>query len=171
GLGGLIGGLATPPLARRLGRTALLTGGAVLSAIMLGLMGLTRNGYLATALFGACSAGVMAWNILTMSLRQALIPRELFGRVQGAYRTLVWGAIALGSVGGGAMASVVGLRPVFLIAGLGCLAMAVLLWLLLRAHADALTDVASTEAVCPDEAGGQGGPFPPEQMAEPVKNL
>jgi MFS family permease len=171
GLGGLLGGLATPPLARRLGRTAVLTGGSALSAVMLGLMGLTRNGYLAAVLFGVCSAGVMTWNVLTMSLRQALIPHALFGRVQGAYRTLVWGAIAVGSISGGAVASVVGLRPVFLVAGLGCLVMAVLLWLLLRAHADDLADVASTEAVRPEQPGDRGGPLPPEQMAESVKNL
>jgi MFS family permease len=171
GLGGLLGGLATPPLARRLGRTVVLTGGSVLSAVTLGLMGLTRNGYLAAVLFGICGAGVMTWNVLTMSLRQALIPQELFGRVQGAYRTLVWGAIAVGSVGGGAVASVIGLRPVFLVAGLGCLVMAVLLGLLLRVNAAGLADVASPEAVRPDEPGDGVGLLPPEQMPEPVKNL
>jgi MFS family permease len=171
GLGGLLGGLATPLLARRLGRTVVLTGGSALSAITLGLMGLTRNGYVAAVLFGICGAGVMTWNVLTMSLRQALIPQGLFGRVQGAYRTLVWGAIAVGSVGGGAVASVIGLRPVFLVAGVGCLVMAVLLGLLLRANTAALADVASTEAVRADQPGDGVGLLPPEQMPEPVKNL
>lgn len=168
GLGGLLGGLATPPLARRLGRTVVLTGGSVLSAIMLALMGLTRNGYLAAVLFGICGAGVMTWNVLTMSLRQALIPLELFGRVQGAYRTLVWGAIAVGSVSGGAVASVIGLRPVFVVAGLGCLVTAVLLGLLLRAHPEDLADVASPGALPPDAPGDEVGLLPPEQRPEPV---
>jgi MFS family permease len=101
-----------------------------------------------------------------MSLRQALIPHGLFGRVQGAYRTLVWGAIAVGSVVGGAMAGVIGLRPVFLVAGLGCLVMAVLLWLLLHAHAAALADVAATEAVLADEPSGDVGLLAPEQMSD-----
>ncbi|MDT4984649.1 MAG: hypothetical protein QOF95_2139 [Pseudonocardiales bacterium] len=171
GLGALLGGLAAPLLARRLGRTVVLTGGSALSAITLGLMGLTRNGYVAAVLFGICGAGVMTWNVLTMSLRQALIPQGLFGRVQGAYRTLVWGAIAVGSVGGGAVASVIGLRPVFLVAGVGCLVMAVLLGLLLRANTEALADVASTEAVRADQPGDGVGLLPPEQMPEPVKNL
>ncbi|MDT4957517.1 MAG: hypothetical protein QOD31_1316 [Pseudonocardiales bacterium] len=171
GLGALLGGLAAPLLARRLGRTVVLTGGSALSAITLGLMGLTRNGYVAAVLFGICGAGVMTWNVLTMSLRQALIPQGLFGRVQGAYRTLVWGAIAVGSVGGGAVASVIGLRPVFLVAGVGCLVMAVLLGLLLRANTAALADVASTEAVRADQPGDGVGLLPPEQMPEPVKNL
>ncbi len=138
GLGGLLGGLATPALARLFGRGPVLTCGAIFSALMLALLALTRNGYVGGALFGACSAGVMTWNVLTMSLRQALIPHELFGRVQGAYRTLVWGAIAVGSVTGGAVANRIGLRPVFLIAGAGSLVVAVLLGLLLRSHAAAL---------------------------------
>ncbi|PZS34415.1 MAG: MFS transporter [Pseudonocardiales bacterium] len=171
GLGGLLGGLATPPLARRLGRTVVLTGGSVLSAVTLGLMGLTRNGYLAAMLFGICGAGVMTWNVLTMSLRQALIPHELFGRVQGAYRTLVWGAIAAGSVSGGAVASVIGLRPVFLLAGLGCLVTAVLLGLLLRANAGDLADLPSSEAVISDQFGDRDGSLPPEQMPEAVQKL
>jgi hypothetical protein len=59
----------------------------------------------------------MVWNVLTMSLRQTLIPAELFGRVQGAYRTLVWGAIPLGAVTGGALAGAFGVRTVFVISG------------------------------------------------------
>lgn len=171
GLGGLAGGLATPPLARRLGRPVVLTGGSVLSAVMLGLMALTRNGYVAAGLFGVCSAGVMTWNVLTMSLRQALIPHELFGRVQGAYRTVVWGAIAVGSIAGGAVANLIGLRSVFVVAGAGCLVMAALLGLLLRANSDALADLPSAvEEVGAHELGDGVRLLPPEQMPDAVES-
>ncbi|MDT4902354.1 MAG: hypothetical protein QOJ37_120 [Pseudonocardiales bacterium] len=140
GIGALIGGVATPPLARRFGRPLVLTCGAAFSAITMGLMALTRHGVLAAVLFALSASGVMVWNVLTMSLRQALIPPELFGRVQGAYRTLVWGAIPLGAIVGGALASLVGIRTVFAVAGMVSLVLAGLLGRLLHQHADALRD-------------------------------
>lgn len=140
GVGALIGGLATPPLTRRFGRPTVLTCGAAFSAVTLGLMACTRNGLVGATLFALSAAGVLAWNILTMSLRQALIPPALFGRVQGAYRTLVWGAIPLGSIAGGTLASLIGIRSVFVVAGAAMLALAALLGRLLHRHADVLTD-------------------------------
>jgi MFS family permease len=140
GVGGVLGSLATPPLARAFGRPAVLTAGAVLSALTIILMSFTRNGFVAATLFALSAAGVMAWNVLTMSLRQALIPPELFGRVQGAYRTLVWGVIPVGSVLGGVLAHLLGVRWVFAVAGTLLLALAVALGRLLRAHASELAD-------------------------------
>jgi MFS family permease len=139
GVGSILGSLATPPLARRHGRRAVLTTGAVLSAVSIGLMSLTANGYVAAALFGISSAGVMAWNVLTMSMRQSLIPAELFGRVQGAYRTLVWGVIPVGSLAGGVLADAIGLRWVFAVAGGLLFVLALALHELLGRHADQLS--------------------------------
>jgi hypothetical protein len=73
-----------------------------------------------------------------MSLRQALIPHALFGRVQGAYRTVVWGAIPLGSLTGGLLANAFGLRTVFVAAGAGLLVMSCFLAVLVRRHRDVL---------------------------------
>lgn len=139
GIGAAIGGLATPPLTRRLGRPFMLTAGGVISAAGVGAMALTRNGYVAALLFALCSSAVMIWNVLTMSLRQALIPQHLFGRVQGAYRTLVWGAIPLGSLLGGALAGAFGIRAVFALAGLLSFAMAIALGLIVHRHAEAIS--------------------------------
>lgn len=149
GVGGALGGLVAPALARRLGRAPLLTAGAVLAAVATGSLALTANGVLAAVLFGVSAAGVMIWNVLTMSLRQTLIPQAMFGRVQGAYRTLVWGAIPLGSLAGGALAHALGLRAVFGLTGIGLLALAVVLGLLLRRHRAELTDAVLTQADAP----------------------
>ena len=140
GVGGVVGGLLTPPLARRVGRGPLLTGGAVLCAVAEGSLAFASSGPAAATLAAASAAGVMVWNVLTMSLRQSLIPEAAFGRVQGAYRTLVWGGIALGSLAGGAVAHVVGLRALFLVSGAALLVLAVVLGVLLRRHAAELTD-------------------------------
>jgi predicted MFS family arabinose efflux permease len=140
GVGGLLGGLLTPPLTRRFGRAPMLTGGAVVAAVAEGAFALTTSGVVATVLGAVSAAGVMVWNVLTMSLRQSLIPESMFGRVQGAYRTLVWGGIAGGSLAGGAVAHAVGLRGLFLVIGAALLVLAVVLGVLLRRHAAELTD-------------------------------
>jgi MFS family permease len=154
GAGGLIGGVTTPMLAKRLGRGPMLVGGAVLSALGMAAMGFTRDGYLGTVLFAMSAAGVMVLNVLTMSLRQALIPEQLFGRVQGAYRTLVWGAIPLGAIGGGLFADAFGIRPVFVTGGAGLLLCALWLAQLVRAHHELLQDDPTHEpdATTPDLA-------------------
>ena len=149
GLGGLAGGIGTPPLARRFGRGPMLTFGATLSAVTMGAMGLTRNGLVGAALFALSAAGVMVWNVLTMSLRQALIPQHLFGRVQGAYRTLVWGAIPVGALSGGFLADAIGVRPVFVLGGAGLLVCAGFLGRLVVVHKDQLVDEPLTSAETP----------------------
>lgn len=140
GLGGIVGGLATPPLARRFGRRIVIIIGGVIDALGTAALSLTHNGFIAAGLFGLVSAGVMAWNVLTMSLRQTLIPEELFGRVQGAYRTLVWGLIPLGAIVGGLLADQLGLRPVFAISGALLLVLATALGVLLLKHSEVLAD-------------------------------
>ena len=158
GVGALLGGILTPALTRRLGRGPMLTGGAVLSAVTTGLLGLVHDAVLASVLAALSAAGVMVWNVLTMSLRQTLIPERMFGRVQGAYRTLVWGGIALGSLLGGVVAQAVGVAGVFLVSGAGLLVLAVLLGLLLHRHSAALTDAVLGEVAPeqPDPAGTPG---------------
>jgi MFS family permease len=145
GVGALVGGLVTPWLGRVLGRAWALTGGAVLSAVTLGLMGLVRDGLAAGLLFALSAAGVMTWNVLTMSLRQSLIPERMFGRVQGAYRTVVWGSIPVGSLLGGLVAQALGVAAVFLVSGAGLLLLAGALGVLLHRHAADLTDEALAE--------------------------
>lgn len=58
------------------------------------------------------------WNVLTNSLRQAVTPDRLLGRVQSAHRLLSWGAIPIGTLLGGVAGSVFGLRAPFLIAAI-----------------------------------------------------
>ncbi|MBB3677132.1 MFS transporter [Modestobacter versicolor] len=134
GVGAVVGGLLAAPLARRIGRTATLVAGAVLSALALGSIAFTGNALVAGVLFGLETAGVLFWNVLTMSLRQALIPEELFGRVQGGYRTLVWGGIPLGALVGGVLADATAVRTVFAVAGACLLLLAGVLWRLLVVH-------------------------------------
>jgi MFS family permease len=134
----VVGGLVAAPLARRIGRTATLVAGSVLSAVTTGAVAFTGSPWVAGALFAVGTAGVLFWNVLTMSLRQALIPEELFGRVQGGYRTLVWGGIPLGALLGGVLADATSVPTVFVVAGCGLVVLSGVLWRLLVVHRDAV---------------------------------
>jgi MFS family permease len=136
GIGAVVGGLTAAPLARRIGRTATLVAGSVLSAVTTAAVAVTDDAVVAGVLFAAGTAGVLFWNVLTMSLRQAMIPAELFGRVQGGYRTLVWGGIPLGALLGGVLADATSVPTVFVVAGAGLLVLAGVLWRLLAVHHD-----------------------------------
>jgi MFS family permease len=136
GIGAVVGGLTAAPLAGRIGRTGTLVAGSVVAAAATAAMGLTDDAVVAGVLFGVGTAGVLFWNVLTMSLRQALIPAELFGRVQGGYRTLVWGGIPLGALLGGVLADATSVPAVFVVAGAGLLVLAGVLWRLLVVHRD-----------------------------------
>jgi MFS family permease len=139
GAGAVVGGLTAAPLAARIGRTATLVTGAAVVGVTTAGMGLAGSGVLAGAFAAVGAAGVLFWNVITMSLRQALIPQALFGRVQGAYRTLVWGAVPVGALLGGLLAEATSVPTVFVVAGAGQLLMAGLLWRLLRVHRATVT--------------------------------
>ncbi|MGH3009056.1 MAG: MFS transporter [Gaiellaceae bacterium] len=71
---------------------------------------------LAQALFGF---GAMAYNISQVSLRQAITPERLQGRMNAAMRWIVWGTIPLGSLAGGAIASKWGLHTAVWVGAIG----------------------------------------------------
>jgi len=138
GAGGIIGGTLTPRLAARFDRGLLLTVGAAVCAATTVALAFVRNGYAAGVLLLVDEAAVMIWNVITISLRQSLIPRELFGRVQGSYRTVVWGSIPVGALIGGGLADGFGVPSAYLISGIGQAVMAVALGLFALRHRAAL---------------------------------
>jgi predicted MFS family arabinose efflux permease len=136
GVGALLGGMVTPRVLRKIRRTTALTITSLLFPVPLFAMSLTHNPVLGASLYGLSAFFVMAGNVLTMSLRQALIPEELFGRVQGSYRTIVWGGIPVGATIGGLIASGVSVPAVFAVSGIGCLVAGVWMTIVLRHHRD-----------------------------------
>jgi MFS family permease len=71
---------------------------------------------LGSAAFGL---GALAYNITQVSLRQAITPDRLQGRMNAAMRWIVWGTIPLGMLLGGALASWISMRSVLWIAAIG----------------------------------------------------
>jgi MFS family permease len=58
------------------------------------------------------------WNVVTVSLRQRVIPSELFGRVNSVYRFIGTGSIGIGALIGGQIAYSTNLRMPFLVAAI-----------------------------------------------------
>jgi len=73
--------------------------------------------------------GAVVYNIQQVSLRQAITPERLQGRMNASMRFFVWGTIPLGSLVGGALATAFGVRTAILIGA--CLGFVSLLPILL----------------------------------------
>lgn len=114
---GYIGGSAVATrVSARLGRGPAMAVTMVLTAVFLIGEGLAPNVWLFALATAAGSFLIAIWNILLMSSYQVLIPTNLYGRVHGARRTLVWGLGPIGAVMGGWLASA-GLRVPIVVGG------------------------------------------------------
>ena len=86
---------------RRLGAGTCLSltlgGTAVISA----LIGLSSHWAPVLVLFTVMTMLGILWNVITVSLRQAIIPSHLLGRVNSVYRFFAWGMMPIGAVIGG----------------------------------------------------------------------
>ena len=65
--------------------------------------------FFATAMF-LSSAFAIVYNVNQVSLRQAITPERLLGRLNGTMRFLVWGTMPIGSLLGGILATVFGVH-------------------------------------------------------------
>jgi len=115
-LGALVGALIAPKLSERFGRSRVLALAIVIAGALILAQGLSPNYLVFTAISAAGSLVITIWNILLMSIYHQMIPTELFGRIHGTRRTLVWGLMPIGSLLGGLVASI-DLRLPFLLGG------------------------------------------------------
>ena len=73
-------------------------------------------------------AGGMLYNITQVSLRQAITPHRVQGRMNASMRFMVWGTIPIGALIGGFMGEQIGLRSTMLVGAIGGLSSG--LWVL-----------------------------------------
>jgi MFS family permease len=122
GIGFLGGAFVSGRVSKRLGvgRTILI------SAIVSSLAGLlipfaTRSTawpLLISALLVSGFGGVV-YNVNQVSLRQAITPERMQGRMNATMRFMVWGTIPIGSLAGGILGSTIGLRPTLWVGAIG----------------------------------------------------
>lgn len=120
--GALVGSFIVPSMERLLGRSRALLVSYVGFSALEGLPGLTASVPAVGASFFVAGAMGIAWNVITVSLRQRIVPDRLLGRVNAGYRLLAWGTMPLGAALGGLLGDLFGLRAVFLTAAAASLA-------------------------------------------------
>jgi MFS family permease len=127
-VGGVLGASAASLARRSLGPYPAIVAAVLMSFAGLLVMGLTVRPVVAALGVIAVGTGSTLWNVLTVSLRQRLVPDQLLGRVTAAYRVVGFAAMPIGAVIGGFVAHRWGLRAPFLLgaASLGLAAIALL---------------------------------------------
>lgn len=136
-IGSLLGGLVSARVVNRAGALrALLTALATNVVVFVGI-GLSPNAIVLGALLAVNGFVITLWTVVTVSLRQQVVPSEMLGRVNGVYKMLGWGLIPLGALAGGLVAHTFGLRAPYPVAGvLRGLALLVAMPILIRAMRD-----------------------------------
>jgi MFS family permease len=119
-VGSVVGGLVNPVLTRRLGLLPSLVLPALIDAAAFVGIGLAPSPVVVAALLAVQGFSVTMWNVVTVSLRQRIVPGHLLGRVNSVYRMLGWGLMPLGALAGGFVAHAAGLRAPYIVAGLLC---------------------------------------------------
>jgi len=109
-VGGILGGLLGPKISEKIGSGRSLAIALFVMPLGALLIGFASQWYVVWALiFFQTFAGVL-WNVVTVSLRQSLIPTNLLGRVNSVYRFFAWGTIPIGTLlGGGVVFALEGL--------------------------------------------------------------
>ncbi len=133
-VGDVLGSVVAHRVHARLGAAHTIAATGVAAAV--GYLVLAATSTTAIAVVGGAmeAFAVALGNVATVSLRQVLIPSELFGRVNNAFRMCVYGVVPLGALIGGLLTAQLGIRSTFVLAGLVQLSLTLVLARRLRRH-------------------------------------
>jgi MFS family permease len=112
-VGGLIGSLMADRIIAWLGSGRALQASVLVSALVLTVVALSESAFVVWAVFLLTGITVVVWNVITVSFRQAVVPEDIFGRVNSVYRLLGWGGLSVGALLGGFLARSFGLTVPF----------------------------------------------------------
>jgi MFS family permease len=130
--GFLVGALLAAPVARRIGLGPTLAVSMALGGLILLALPLAQFGPAAPILIVLGfieSVQIPIYNINQVSLRQAITPDRVQGRMNATMRTIVWGTIPLGAFLGGILGSIIGIIQTIVLGGI--LGTAASLWIVL----------------------------------------
>jgi predicted MFS family arabinose efflux permease len=112
-----VGGITASLVAERvigwLGPATTMRLGLVIESSTHLVLALARSPVLVGAIFALFGFHAMTWSVISVSLRQELIPARLLGRVNSAYALFGYGSLSLGAVAGGLLAARYGLTAPF----------------------------------------------------------
>ena len=118
-VGSLLGAIAAGPIVARLGvgltlLLSVLSGGLLMATV---LAAYTNAAVFLSLLFFFEFLLGAPYNITQVSLRQAITPDRVQGRMNATMRTIVWGTIPIGSVLGGILGTTIGVVPTIVLGG------------------------------------------------------
>jgi MFS family permease len=122
-LGYLAGALTTNKISTRIGVGPAIVVGAMtgIAMLLIPLAPQDPNGALPFLIVSGVisSFGVVLYNVTQVSMRQAITPERLQGRMNSVIRFIVWGVMPLGALTGGAIASALELRTAIWVGAIG----------------------------------------------------
>jgi MFS family permease len=121
-IGFLSGAIVSDRVAKRLGvgRTIVLSAALFsVSGLLLPLAQPSTAWVVIIATMLVQGFGSVVYNINQVSLRQAITPERMQGRMNATIRFVIWGTIPIGSFIGGLLGGTIGLRPTLWVAGIG----------------------------------------------------
>lgn len=113
-VGGLVGALAASFVARGVGLGVALLVSSALSGLGFLVVPLAQYGPAVPLLLVSAFVSFFAnpvYNINQVSLRQAITPDRVQGRMNATMRTIVWGTIPIGAFAGGILGTYLGIVP------------------------------------------------------------
>ena len=105
-VGAVAGGYVGPWMSERFGAGPCLNITMVAAAVVPLLVGLSSSWVVVGVLYAIGTVLMSAWNVITVSLRQQIIPPHLLGRVNSVYRFFGWGMMPIGAALGGVVVAV-----------------------------------------------------------------
>ncbi|MDQ3877632.1 MAG: MFS transporter [Actinomycetota bacterium] len=114
----VVTGLVAGKLRKRWSFSRVALGALFTSGLFILFLSMARQIWVAIPLWAAASGLGILFNINTGSLRQAIVPNRLLGRVMSIASVLAWSAIPVGALLGGYLIETTG-RPALVYAGIG----------------------------------------------------
>jgi len=100
-LGIVVLSLAAGPVRERVSFSKAALGGLMMDGLLITVLALISSYWLAAPVWALASGFGIFFNINTSSLRQAIVPNQLLGRINSIAAVLAWSAIPLGALLGG----------------------------------------------------------------------
>ncbi|HEV2208828.1 MAG TPA: MFS transporter [Verrucomicrobiae bacterium] len=132
GIGALLGALTVATVGKRANRRFLVLGGLWVFAVMLLLLALIRNYYLALACLGVGGWGMLLFFSTINTLLQTNASDEMRGRVMGIWALIFGGMTPLGGLEAGTLAHYFGVRFAMALGAVVCALAALVVWAVVR---------------------------------------
>jgi predicted MFS family arabinose efflux permease len=121
-IGFLVGALLPDRIQRRIGLGPAIVVSAFVAGLAMFLVPLAPQAAPLPFLFAAqvlVGMGQVVYNVSQVSLRQAITPDAMLGRMNATMRFVVWGTMPLGALIGGILGGAIGLRETLFVAAIG----------------------------------------------------